>query len=252
MDMHSVMSRKLVVFLVLAVSKIERSPSSYLPKLVYVVQVLEWDERKEGMDLRPSVLRQRDLPAWVFPEGRNPLVQLAPPAAAAAVAAEPAGALAAESAQAPATSSLAPPAKQASCGSPLSQSVPNGEATCGTAAAVTGERRGPCADTGTGALGQGAAPVVALVPPPPGASEEDAKLERGAWDSSAAGGCVPCMGFATARRVCSAMALRMCVCADAEFPMDVGNSLLICRDSLQVAAFSWMPPRLKRKAPQWT
>jgi hypothetical protein len=44
-----------------------------------VLQVLDWDERREGMELKPSVLRQRDLPSWVFPEGRNPLLQPAAP-----------------------------------------------------------------------------------------------------------------------------------------------------------------------------
>lgn len=47
-------------------------------------QVMGWDDRRDGMDLKPHKFRQRDLPAWIFPEGRNPHAPLAPAASAAA------------------------------------------------------------------------------------------------------------------------------------------------------------------------
>lgn len=37
-------------------------------------QVMAWDERREGMELRPHVCKQRNLPGWVFPGGHNPLL----------------------------------------------------------------------------------------------------------------------------------------------------------------------------------
>lgn len=40
----------------------------------FTKQVMEWDERRTGMELRPMVRPQQKLPDWVFPEGRNPLL----------------------------------------------------------------------------------------------------------------------------------------------------------------------------------
>ncbi|GAX76367.1 hypothetical protein CEUSTIGMA_g3813.t1 [Chlamydomonas eustigma] len=40
----------------------------------FKLQVTQWHQRKEGMDVKVQLLRQRDLPAWVFPEGINPLL----------------------------------------------------------------------------------------------------------------------------------------------------------------------------------
>ena len=37
---------------------------------------MQWAQRKEGMDVHVQLLRQAQLPAWVFPEGHNPM---APP-----------------------------------------------------------------------------------------------------------------------------------------------------------------------------
>ena len=53
-----------------------------MPACLPACQVLQWKDRKagsapgQGMDLRPSLLKQRDLPLWVFPDGVNPLVPM--------------------------------------------------------------------------------------------------------------------------------------------------------------------------------
>ncbi|KAG1676134.1 hypothetical protein FOA52_004974 [Chlamydomonas sp. UWO 241] len=44
------------------------------PVRTFKAQVTGWHHRKQGMDVNVHLLRQRDLPSWVFPDGANPLL----------------------------------------------------------------------------------------------------------------------------------------------------------------------------------
>ncbi|KAF5827306.1 hypothetical protein DUNSADRAFT_975 [Dunaliella salina] len=115
----------------------------------FTEQVRAWKDAREGMEVRPLVKRQADLPAWAFPQGYNPLLRRKQATAGAADTAPPAAAAAPQVTPAPPAAAAAPqPPKftgASSAGAPAPAAAAAGAAAVPTA---------PAAAPGAGALAE--------------------------------------------------------------------------------------------------
>mmetsp|Transcript_2836 Transcript_2836/g.7407 ORF Transcript_2836/g.7407 Transcript_2836/m.7407 type:complete len:812 (+) Transcript_2836:78-2513(+) len=137
----------------------------------FTEQVRAWKDAREGMEVRPLVKRQADLPAWAFPQGYNPLLRrkqaagtadAAPAAAAAPQPTKPAGA---SSAGASAPVAAAGAAAAAAPGAGMSAEVTtasgaDGEGVGDSTSAGNVAATGPTGAAATASPAQSAQPVL--------------------------------------------------------------------------------------------